>query len=235
MNSVDNKYLAPTTILDSDHPAIIDYANLTIGDSNDPVEKSVKLYYAVRDDIWYDPYYPFYLPKHYQASNVLKSGRGYCVCKASLLCALGRTCGIPSRLGFADVRNHLATTQLIEHLGSNIFTFHGFVEFFLEGRWVKATPAFNKELCFKHKVAPLEFDGREDSIFHPYSQDKKQFMEYIHDHGTFTDVPVDLIVKAWKEAYGKARVEKWIQAFEKLGGKSLADFDREEVWKEIRP
>ena len=99
----------------------------------------------------------------------------------------------------------------------------------------KATPAFNKELCFKHKVAPLEFDGQEDSIFHPYSQDKKQFMEYIHDHGTFTDVPVDLIVKAWKEAYGKARVEKWIQAFEKLGGKSLADFDREEVWKEIRP
>ena len=162
------KYLSPTPIIDSDNYILIDYAMKSVKDSNnDPVSKAVKLYYAVRDAIWYDPYLPFYLPEHYQASNVLRKGRAFCVGKATLLCALGRVCGIPSRVGFATVRNHLATKQLLEFLGSDLFVYHGFTEFYLEGKWVKATPAFNIELCRKHKVIPLEFNGREDSIFHP--------------------------------------------------------------------
>lgn len=172
MSQIDQKYLNPTPIIDSDHQSIIDYATETIGETTDTIQRAIKLYYAVRDGIWYDPYYPFYLPEHYRATNVLKSGRGYCVCKASLLCALGRACGIPSRVGFADVKNHLATRQLIEFLGSDLFVYHGFVEFYLDGKWVKATPAFNRELCERHSVAPLEFNGREDSIFHPYNLEK---------------------------------------------------------------
>jgi hypothetical protein len=123
----------------------------------------------------------------------------------------------------------LATKQLIEFLGSDLFVYHGFVEFHLEGKWVKATPAFNKELCEKHRVAPLEFNGREDSIFHAYNLEKKQFMEYVADHGTYADIPVDIIVAAWKEAYGNDRVNGWIKGFEKSGGKSGRDFYREEV------
>ncbi len=228
---MDNEYLAPTPIIDSDHPSISAHARKTTGEGKDPIKNAVRLYYAVRDGIWYDPYYPFYRPEHYRASNVLKSGRGYCVCKASLLCALGRACEIPSRIGLADVRNHLATKQLIEYLGSDLFVYHGFVEFYLEGKWVKATPAFNKELCERHRVAPLEFNGREDSIFHPYNLEKRQFMEYVADHGTFEDIPVDRIVKAWEEAYGKERVRGWIDQFERSGGRSSSDFHREEVWK----
>jgi len=231
MNAINKKYLTPTKIIDSEHPMIIDHAKVIVADSSDPTEQAVKLYYAVRDGIWYDPYYPFYLPEHYRASNVLKSGRGYCVCKASLLCALGRACGIPSRVGFADVKNHLATKQLIAHMGCDLFVFHGYVEFFLESKWIKATPAFNKELCLRHKVAPLEFNGRADSVFHAYNLEKKRFMEYQTDHGTFADIPVDTIVRAWKEAYGKERVQGWIMQFEQTRGKSLSNFDREEVWK----
>ena len=229
MSKIDRKYLDPTPVIDSDHPSIIDYATETTGEASDPVQQAVKLYYAVRDGIWYDPYYPFYLPEHYRASNVLKSGRGYCVCKASLLCALGRACGIPSRVGFADVRNHLATRQLIEFLGSDLFVYHGFVEFYLDGKWVKATPAFNRELCERHNVAPLEFNGREDSIFHPYNLEKKEFMEYVADHGTYSDIPVDIIVAAWKETYGNHRVNGWIEGFERSGVKSRRDFYGEEV------
>jgi transglutaminase-like putative cysteine protease len=231
MNRADNKYLTPTSIIDSDHRAVIAYARETIGGSKDPIEQAIKIYYAVRDGIWYSPYYPFYLPEHYQASNILKSGRGYCVCKASLLCALGRSCEIPSRIGFADVRNHLATKQLIEFLGTDLFVYHGFVEFYLKGKWVKATPAFNLELCKRHRVEPLEFNGLEDSIFQPYSLEKKQFMEYVADHGTYADIPVQTIVAAWKEAYGENRVTHWITQFEKSGGISSRDFDREEIWK----
>src|SRR5512139_832183 len=135
----DSIFLLPTTIIDSDHESIIEFANKSIGHGKeDPIAKAVKLYYAVRDGIWYDPYYPFYLPDHYRASNVLKSGRGYCVCKASLLCALGRACGIPARVGFADVRNHLASPQLLELMGTDLFVYHGFTEFSLEGKWVMA-------------------------------------------------------------------------------------------------
>ena len=229
MSKIDHKYLDPTAIIDSDHPLIIDFATETIGKTTDTIQRAINLYYTVRDGIWYDPYYPFYLPEHYRASNVLKSGRGYCVCKASLLCALGRACGIPSRVGFADVRNHLATRQLIEFLGSDLFVYHGFVEFYLDGKWVKATPAFNRELCGKHSVAPLEFDGLEDSIFHPYNLEKKQFMEYVADHRIYADIPVDTIVFAWKEAYGNARVGSWIEGFEKSGGRSGRNFYGEEI------
>jgi len=233
VDQVEEKYLKPTAIIDSDHEEIVKYAMDSIGSgAEEPIKKAVTLYYAVRDGIWYDPYYPFYLPEHYRASNVLKSGRGYCVCKASLLCALGRACGIPTRVGFATVRNHLATKQLIEFLGTDLFTYHAFDEFYLEGKWVRATPAFNKELCERHKVVPLEFNGREDSIFQAYNLEKKQFMEYVEFHRSYADIPVDTIVAAWKKTYGKDRVRKWIDTFEKSGGKSIRDFDREEVIKE---
>ena len=223
-------YLLPTAIIDSDHQTIIDYAASVIENTNgDPILKAIKLYYAVRDEIWYDPYLPFYRPEHYRASNVLKKGRAFCVGKASLLCSLGRVCGIPSRVGFATVRNHLATKQLLEFLGSDLFVFHGFVEFYLDHKWVKATPAFNIELCRKHKVIPLEFNGRADSIFHPFNTEKKQFMEYVDDHGTWADIPVADIIIGWKKIYGEDRVRRWIEGYEQAGASGGGDFDREEA------
>jgi transglutaminase-like putative cysteine protease len=209
------QYQRPTDIIDSHAKSIRAYAaQLTKDSGGNPVDQAVSLYYGVRDDIWYDPYYPFYLPAHYRASNVLKNGRGYCVCKASLLCALGRSVGIPSRVGFATVKNHLATRELIEYIGSNLFVFHGYTEFFLDNKWVKATPAFNIELCEKHHVAPLVFNGREDSIFHAYDLGNKRFMEYLEDHGVYADIPVDIIIAAWEQAYGAERVRGWIRQFE---------------------
>jgi len=225
-------YLSPTAIIDSNHKSLQDYARRSIGGSTEPVEIAVKLYLAVRDGILYDPYTPFYLPEHYRASYVLKRGRSFCVPKASLLCALGRACGIPSRIGFADVRNHLATKQLIEFLGSDLFVYHGFTEFWLEGKWVKATPAFNSDLCKRHRVPPLEFNGREDSIFQPYNLQSQRFMEYVAFHGAYADVPVDRIVADWEKTYGRDRVRDWIKRFEEAAGRSLADFGREEVLQE---
>jgi transglutaminase-like putative cysteine protease len=232
MSSGHKEYLKSTPIMDIDHRDIVNYAMDAIKNADEkPISRAVNLYYAVRDDIWYDPYSPFYLPEHYRASNVLKRGRGYCVGKASLLCTLGRFCGIPSRVGFADVRNHLATRQLIEYLGTDLFVYHGYVEFYLEGKWVKSTPAFNKELCRKHNVSPLEFNGREDSLFQPFSTENKQFMEYLTDHGTYADIPVDIIVAGWEEAYGKDRVRRWIEAFETKRGTSKRNFYTEDVYK----
>ncbi len=224
------EYLSPTEILDSRNEEIIGYTeHVTREAGNDPISKAVCLYYAVRDGIWYDPYYPFYLQEHYRASNVLRSGRGFCISKAALLCALGRACNIPSRVGFATVRNHIATKQLIEFMGSDLFVYHGFTEFYLNGKWVKATPAFNIELCTRHKVSPLEFNGQDDSIFHAYNSEKQKYMEYVEYHGSYADIPVSDIVAAWEKVYGRDRVRKWMDDIEKIGGKSGRNFDREEL------
>jgi transglutaminase-like putative cysteine protease len=222
-------YLSPTEIIDAGHPAIRAFAEEMCGDAGTDLEKAVRLYYAVRDRIWYDPYVPFYRPEHYRASHILKLGRGFCIPKASLLCAAGRAVGIPTRLGFANVRNHLATRQLLEYLGSDIFSYHAFVEFFLEGKWVKSTPAFNIELCRRHQVEPLEFNGREDSIFQLYNSENRKFMEYLEFLGSFADIPVDRIVAAFKGAYGEDRVQGWIDSFEGEGIVRSGRFDAEDV------
>jgi transglutaminase-like putative cysteine protease len=232
MEKDSQRYLIPTSIIDSDHKSVRDYAMETIRGSTEPVEKAVKLYLTVRDNILYDPYSPFYLPEHYRASYVLKRGRSFCVPKASLLCALGRASGIPSRIGFADVRNHLATRQLLDFIGSNLFVYHGFADFYLEGKWVKATPAFNSSLCKRHNVPPLEFNGREDSLFQPYNLDNQKFMEYVKFYGIDADVPVDQIVAAWEKAYGEERVKGWIKSFEERGDRSLSGFEKEDVFIE---
>ena len=224
-------YLEATDIIDSGHTEIRAFAEKKLGSAKDPVKRAVRLYYAVRDDIWYDPYYPFFAPKHYRASNVLRARRGFCIPKVSLLCAAARASGIPARAGFATVRNHLATRQLLEFMGSDLFTYHGFAELFLDGKWVKATPAFNRELCAKHGVAPLEFNGREDSIFQPYSTDNKKFMDYLEFHGTHADIPVHAIVEAWRKTYGSDRVQGWIESFEKYGDVRKGRFDKEDVVK----
>jgi transglutaminase-like putative cysteine protease len=229
MEQTDSIYLTPTQIIDSDHPTLREYAMRTVGNSLDPIDRAIKLFRAVRDDIRYDPYSPFYLPEHYQASWVFQRGRSFCVPKASLLCALGRACGIPSRVGFATVRNHLATRQLLDFMGSDLFVYHGFVEFYLERKWVKATPAFNRELCWRHGVDPLEFNGREDALFQAFNSRNEKFMEYLEYTGTYADIPVSAIVEGWETAYGKDRVRRWIRMFEERGGISLGDFEREDV------
>jgi transglutaminase-like putative cysteine protease len=231
-SAVDPRYLQPTAIIDADYGPVRRYAAETVaGIGEDAVAKAVRLYYRVRDEIWYDPYTPFYRPEHYRAGFVLKRRRGFCVPKAALLCALGRACGIPTRVGFADVRNHLATRQLIETIGSDLFVYHGYVEFYLNGAWIKATPAFNEQLCRRHDVTPLEFDGTRDSIFQPFNRKKEKFMEYVADHGTYADIPVAAIVSAWKRTYGEARVRHWITEYETYGRLRHRNFFKEDVDK----
>jgi transglutaminase-like putative cysteine protease len=137
----------------------------------------------------------------YRASVCVIRGEHWCVPKAALLAACARALGIPARVGYADVKNHLTTPQLTQKMGTDLFVFHGYTELLLEGRWVKATPAFNLTLCQKFRVKPLEFDGREDSLFHPFDEDNRRHMEYVRDRGAFADVPVETIKRVFAETY----------------------------------
>lgn len=194
------EYLAPGEWIDSAVPEVQAYAREHARGADDR-EKAVSLYYAIRDGIRYNPFLDFSKSAAFRASEVLALKEGFCVGKAALLAACARVIGIPARIGLADVKNHLTTPRLREKMGTDLFVYHGYAELLLDGRWVKATPAFNQALCDKFRVKPLEWDGREDSVFHEFDEDNRRHMEYLKDHGTFADVPVERIRKAFREVY----------------------------------
>jgi transglutaminase-like putative cysteine protease len=137
-----------------------------------------------------------------KASKTLAIGHGWCVSKAVLLAACCRSVGIPARLGFADVRNHLTTERLRQRMRTDIFFWHGYTDIFLDGRWVKATPAFNIELCQKFGLLPLEFDGRNDSLYHPFDAAGNRHMEYVNQRGVYSDLPIQEIIETFRREYG---------------------------------
>jgi transglutaminase-like putative cysteine protease len=167
----DRAYLEPTSCVDADHPRVRTFARRMAG--------------GLRD----------------AASAVLACGSGFCVSKAVLLAAAARALGIPARLGFADVRNHLAAERMRRAMGTDLFVFHGYTAFHLDGRWVKTTPAFNRALCERFDVDPLEFDGRHDSLFQQADRRGNQYMEYVRDRGQFADLPLDEIRRAFAQHY----------------------------------
>ena len=197
-------HLAATYFIDSDNVLVKEFAESAVAGTTDEVARAVELYYAVRDSIRYDPYDINCTPQGFKASTCLERGRGFCITKAALLAACARVANIPSRVGFGDVKNHLATPRLIELMGTDEFVFHGYTELFLGGIWVKATPAFNLTLCQRFGVLPLEFDGRRDSLFHPFDAAGRRHMEYIRQRGSFDDVPFDEIVSVFKKSYPEA-------------------------------
>ncbi len=188
-----NKYLDPTPVIDSDHRTVIDYARQHTQDAGSPTEQAIALYYAIRDGIRYDPYRLDLSTVGMKASHTLQIGHGWCVSKAVLLAACCRSVGIQSRVGFADVRNHLSTERLRQAMQTDVFHWHGYTSLYLNDQWVKATPAFNRELCDKFGIGRLEFNGREDSLYHPFDLTGQKHMEYLRDRGEFADLPLEQI------------------------------------------
>jgi transglutaminase-like putative cysteine protease len=200
MNEKSTAYLQAGRYIDSGHPKVVDFAAQHAKGAHDR-EKAVALYYAVRDRVRYNPFQNFMADDAYLASACLERNVGWCVSKAALLAACARAAGIPARVGFADVKNHLTTPELTAKMGTDLFVYHGYTELQLEGKWVKATPAFNLALCTRFRVKPLEFDGAEDSIFHPFDEDERRHMEYVRWRGEYADVPADDIKRVFRETY----------------------------------
>ena len=212
-------YLAPAHYVDSGHAAVIAFARATADAGMAPRDIAVKLYYAVRDQFRYDPYNVDLSERGLMASNVIESGRGFCISKAALLAAAARAMGVPSRLGYADVRNHLTSAKLQQMMGGDLFVFHGYTDLWIDNRWVKATPSFNLTLCQKAGIRPLEFDGRADSIFHEFDASGRRHMEYVNARGVFDDVPRTTLLGVFREHY--PNMETWSQQ------SASADFERD--------
>ena len=196
-----DEYLRATEFIDCDHSDVRGFAarNTTSGQTD--IEKAVRLFYAVRDGFQYDPYLLDLRRESVRASTLLTKPRGYCVEKALLLAASARVVSIPSRLRFYIVRNHVATERLAKALEKDYLVFHGAAEMYLNGGWVKTTPAFDRRLCDFLGVDPIEFDGTGDAIFQEYDRDGNIFMEYLHDYGAFSDMPYELYLDELDKHY----------------------------------
>jgi transglutaminase-like putative cysteine protease len=208
LDSSRERFLEPTAVIDCDHPAVRAKSGELTEGKEDTIQKARSLFYFVRDEIKYTIYVSRSRPEHFRASNTLSRKEGYCVQKAVLLVALARAAGIPAGLGFARIRNNLLPQKTIDWLGSNIMPFHGYAELHLDGKWVKATPAFDLKLCQKTRTLPVEFDGKNDAIFHPYNQDGELHIEYIKDLGRhYDDLPLDKLLEELIETSGPHSLE----------------------------
>jgi len=187
------QFLAAGVFVDSDSPQVIAFSKQATDGAADSHAAVLRLYAAIRDRIIYDPYVNLADPTNYRASGVLAAERGFCVGKSALLAASARVIGVPARVGYADVRNHLTSPRLYEKIKTDIFLWHSYTELYLSGRWVKATPAFDRALCDRVGLMPLEFDGAVDSLFQPFDRAGRRHMEYLNDRGTFSDVPFEAI------------------------------------------
>lgn len=195
---------AATELLDSDHPAVVEFARKVIAEAGARTdrEKAVALFYAVRDGWRYDPYRLSYDRADYRASAILASPSNWCVPKSVLLTALCRAAGLPAALGFADVRNHLQSEKLQQTMGTDLFVYHGYSLIWIDGAWRKASSAFNKELCERFGTKVLDFDGTEDALMHAFDAAGNRHMEYVNYRGEFLDLPFDEIFATFDEVYG---------------------------------
>lgn len=194
-------YLTAGYYTNSDHPEVIEYVEKTIKGIENQKEKVIALYRAVRDDFKYYPYHLILKPQALRASVLVKKDYGYCVEKSNLFAACMRVIGVPSKLCFANVRNHLATERVETYLKTDLMVFHGFVEIFINDKWIKATPVFDAALCERLGVAVLDFDAENDSVFQESDKSGKPFMQYEYSYGCFRDVPFEMFLSELKKHY----------------------------------
>ena len=195
-------YLESTRFFDCATGSVRRFAQEAIAGETTDIGKAVKLFYAVRDGWRYDPFAMRLTPDIYIASNVLGAKSAYCIPKAILLVAAARAAGIQAAIGLSDVVNHLTTEKLKQRLGGlTYFMHHGYAVMHLAGRWVKAAPAFNIELCDRFGVRPTEFDGSSDALFQEFDTSNRRHMEYVKNHGTWSEFPFEKVMAEFRAFY----------------------------------
>jgi transglutaminase-like putative cysteine protease len=196
-DSMEAVCLAPAEYIDSQHPLVAAQAARLRAAAGTAGDAARAVYYFVRD-LRYEGG-DFEDLEIYRASGVLAAGHGYCVGKASLCAALARAAGVPARIGFADVRNHLASPRLLRAMGTDVFAWHGYTELLVRGRWIKVSPTFDIDTCQRAGVAALEFDGEHDALLQSF--DGESSMRYLREHGVFHDVPARFLAAEMQRLY----------------------------------
>lgn len=214
------QFLEPSESIEANHPRIIELTERIVSGATGVPEKASRLFELVRDQIGYTVHSPFHDISHYRATATIDRGWGFCVQKSIVLVSLCRAADIPARLVFADIVNHRIPDALTEMMGSNLFVHHCYSELHIEGRWLQATPSFDRRLCDKHQFPLVEFDGSQHAILPSLDTAGRPFVEYVNHHGSFADLDLEPMLAHWVEAYGAERVALWRAASETGDGLS---------------
>jgi len=198
-NTDFSEYLQETEMLGFSHPAVQEYV-AEFRALPTKKQQAAGIYLKVRDGFLYDPYHLDLRKEALTASAIIGNRRAWCVEKSIVCCASMRALGIPARLGFGIVKNHIGVEKLVKYLQKDEIVFHGFTEVFLDGRWTKCTPAFDRRICRLSGVEPLEWSGEADSLFQAY-RGEERYMEYLHFYGVFPDVPLQLMHSEMQQHY----------------------------------
>lgn len=184
---------AATDVLDIQHPEVRTAAEQALADgAENDTAKAVAFYYAVRDGFSYEVFGTGLPETDLKASPILKARRGFCLHKAILFAALCRSQGIPCRMAAARVRNHISSPNLTKLAGGDVFL-HWFNQVWLQGRWIKAAPVFNRLLCRIYRIPPLEFDGTGDAFVQGHVAGQE--MQYLDAPVLFEAPQADQLVR----------------------------------------
>lgn len=211
-----NIYLQPTEFLDFNKKSVKSKAfEITEGLKTEK-EKAIALFYWVRDEITYNMSAFYMIKSNFKASVTLRRGYGFCVSKAVLLSSFARAVGIPAQVHLADIRNNKVPQETIDLLGTNIFYFHGYSEIYLDKKWIKATPVFDKVTASRAGFLPLvEFDGINNGILSQYDPEGNLFVEYVKDRGVYVELPYDEMDRIIRKQYYKHVFEKGLKTLNK--------------------
>ncbi len=197
------EYLQPTEFFDFDKSSVNKKALEITENCETEKEKAIALFYWVRDEIKYNMM--TYIPRikdNFKASVTLRKRDGFCVSKSILLSSFARAVGVPARIHLVDLINHKMSQKIADLMKTWIMHYHGYSEFYLDGKWLKLTPSFDKQTAIKGGFLPMcEFDGECDAVFPEYDNEGNRFGEYVMDRGVHADLPLDEIAKVFEEKY----------------------------------
>lgn len=200
------EYIQCTPSINCDSPIIQEIALELTQECENTKEKAKAIFYFVRDAIKYRVGLTLPASEDFSAIKTLEKREGFCIPKAILLTSLARAVQIPARLRFADIRNLLLPSSVLEAIGTNVMLYHGYTELYIQEKWIKVNPAFDKELCERHDFIPVDFDGSADALFRRHDRKGRVHFEYLKDHGYFADFTDELyqrIISAFIDYYGK--------------------------------
>ncbi|MHA1913143.1 MAG: transglutaminase-like domain-containing protein [Promethearchaeota archaeon] len=198
-----DEYLQHSEFFDFDKSSVKNKAKEITKNLQNDKEKAIALFYWVRDKIKYNML--TYIPSvkaNFKASITLRKGNGFCVSKSILLSTFARAVGIPARIHLVDLINHKISQKVVDFMQTNVMHYHGYSELYLDGKWIKLTPSFDKGTADKGGFHPMcEFDGECNAVFPEYDNDGNRFGEYVLDRGVHADLPLEEIEKVFLEKY----------------------------------
>ena len=213
---MDKKYTEETYYLNFTDKVFQEIFQKAIEGCNSDKERLKQWYLYVRDNWIYDPYTLYLTKEKYRASDIVTRKSGHCIDKSILFISGLRALNIPSSIHLAKVKNHISAERIIEKIGTDELSPHGYAGVYFEGKWTKASPIFDSNLCQYLNVYTLEYDGTEDSIFQEFNKEGAQFMEYLEDYGEYADVPFENIKEILAREYPDTAAQAIASGLEQL-------------------